>query len=245
MSSPMPRSRPSRRCCRPSGAPNGRCFSRSRWSIAIRGGVFTPSEVGAFAVVYAIVIGVFAHRELDLGSRMKRAFEHAISDIGLIMIIILMSGMVGFAIIFMQVPQADRRRMLTGSAIRHDRAFILFILLVAGLFVESTVLVLLLTPIFVPIVKQGRHRSGAFRHPDDDHRDARRHDAAGRRGMYTVCSLLDMPVEEYVVEFDPVCPGGACRGRLACVFPASGAVSAQPCDVSLAWGGGPELQPDQ
>ena len=45
---------------------------------------------------------------------MKRAFGHAISDIGMIMLIILMSGMVGFAIIFLQVPQAIRRWMLAG-----------------------------------------------------------------------------------------------------------------------------------
>src|SRR5690606_32747527 len=72
--------------------------------LTIRGGVFTPSEVGAFAVVYAFVVGFLAHRELDV-EKVKRAFAHAISDIGLIMIIILMSGMVGFAIIYMQVPQ--------------------------------------------------------------------------------------------------------------------------------------------
>ena len=41
--------------------------------LAIRGGVFTPSEVGAFAVVYALVIGFLAHRELTL-AKVWRAF---------------------------------------------------------------------------------------------------------------------------------------------------------------------------
>ena len=40
--------------------------------LAIRGGVFTPSEVGAFAVVYALVIGFLAHRELTLREGLAR-----------------------------------------------------------------------------------------------------------------------------------------------------------------------------
>ena len=33
--------------------------------VTIRVGLFTPSEAGAFAVVYAIGIGMFVYRELD------------------------------------------------------------------------------------------------------------------------------------------------------------------------------------
>lgn len=70
------------------------------------------------------------------------------------MLIILMSGMVGFAIIFLQVPQAISSWMLTGiSSPQAIVLIILLFLLIAGCFIESTVLVLLLTPIFVPIVK--------------------------------------------------------------------------------------------
>jgi len=50
--------------------------------ISIRGGLFTPSEVGAFAVVYAIIIGRFAHKVLTFET-IKRAFANALSDIGL------------------------------------------------------------------------------------------------------------------------------------------------------------------
>ncbi len=169
----------------------------------IRGGIFTPSEVGAFAVVYALVIGVFAHRELTF-ERIKRAFDHAISDIGLIMIIILMSGMVGFAIIFMQVPQEISSWMLTG--IDNPDVIVLLILLfllVAGCFIESTVLVLLLTPIFVPIVKH----IGI----DPVHFGILMMSIVTLGGMtppvgvamFAVCSLLDVKVEDYTVEALP------------------------------------------
>lgn len=71
---------------------------------SIRGGLFTPSEVGSAAVVYALAIGFFAHRELTF-AKVWKCFGQATSDIGLIMLIILMSGMIGYATIYMQVPQ--------------------------------------------------------------------------------------------------------------------------------------------
>lgn len=171
--------------------------------ISIRGGLFTPSEVGAFAVVYALLVGTLAHKELT-GARIKRAIEHAIGDIGMIMLIILMSGMVGFAITFLQVPQQVAGFLLGGitepTAIV---AVILGMLFVAGLFVESTVLVLLLTPIFVPIITDLGFDPvhfgilmmtlvtlGSMTPPVGV-------------AMYTVCSLLDCKVEEYVRESIP------------------------------------------
>lgn len=72
--------------------------------ITIRGGLFTPSEVGAFAVIYALFVGFLVHRDLTL-EKMFTAFRHAVSDIGMIMLIILMSGLIGYAIIFEQMPQ--------------------------------------------------------------------------------------------------------------------------------------------
>jgi len=171
--------------------------------LTIRGGVFTPSEVGAFAVVYAFVVGFLAHRELD-AAKVKRAFAHAISDIGLIMIIILMSGMVGFAIIYLQVPQGISEWMLTGLEEPHLIVLvILFFLLVAGLFIESTVLVLLLTPIFVPIVTQ----IGI----DPVHFGILMMSIVTLGGMtppvgvamFAVCSLMNVRIEEYTVEALP------------------------------------------
>lgn len=170
---------------------------------SIRGGVFTPSEVGAFAVVYAIAVGVLAHRSLGFAA-MRRAFAKAVSDIGLIMLIILMSGMIGFAIIFMQLPQQVAGVLLDGIANPHlIVAIILLSLFLAGLLFESTILVLLLTPIFVPII-----RSVGF---DPVHFGILMMTVVTLGSMtppvgvamYTVCSLLNCKVEDYVRESLP------------------------------------------
>ena len=172
--------------------------------VAIRGGIFTPSEVGAFAVVYAVAVGVLAHRELTMESFWE-ALGEGVLDVGVIMLIILFSGMVGYAIIFEQAPQTIAEGMLGLS--QNPLVVVMMVLVflfIAGLFVESTVLVLLLTPIFVPIITElgvdpvhfgilmmSIVTLGSMTPPVGV-------------AMYTVCSILNCPIEEYVIESLPL-----------------------------------------
>ncbi len=189
----------------------GESFWNAKWAIlfpialviTIRGGIFTPSEVGAFAVVYAVVVGFFAHKDMTL-EKLAHAFGHAISDIGMIMLIILMSGMVGFAIIFLQVPQSISHWMLAGLSEPHLIVLaILLFLLVSGFFVEATVLVLLLTPIFVPVITQ----IGI----DPVHFGILMMSIVTLGGMtppvgvamFAVCSIMNVKVEDYTLEALP------------------------------------------
>ncbi|MCO4318144.1 TRAP transporter large permease [Phyllobacterium sp. 21LDTY02-6] len=171
--------------------------------LAIRGGLFTPSEVGSAAVVYALVIGFFAHRQLTL-EEVWRSFGQATSDVGLIMLIILMSGMVGYATIYMQVPQELAGWMLAGISDPNLIVLVILVfLLVAGLALDSTVMVLLLTPIFVPIIVQlgmdpvhfgilmmSIVTLGGMTWPSGS-------------AMFAVCSLMNVSIEEYSIESIP------------------------------------------
>ncbi|WP_406032235.1 TRAP transporter large permease, partial [Treponema saccharophilum] len=65
--------------------------------VGIRFGVFTPSESGAFAVVYAIVVGKFIYKKLNW-KNFKEALITTIKDNGAIMLIIAMSGPFSYAI---------------------------------------------------------------------------------------------------------------------------------------------------
>ena len=120
------------------------------------------------------------------------------------MLIILMSGMVGFATIYLQVPQNLAKWMLAGIT---DPAVIVLVILVflllAGLALDSTVMVLLLTPIFVPIVvKVGMDpvhfgilmmsivTLGGMTWPSGS-------------AMFAVCALMDVSIEEYSMESIP------------------------------------------
>jgi tripartite ATP-independent transporter DctM subunit len=171
--------------------------------VGIRGGVFTPSEIGAFAVVYAVVVGVFLHRELTWETFWE-ALSEGVIDVGVIMLIIIMSGPVGYALIFEQTPQNMAQWFLGLS--QNPTAIVLLILvflLILGTALESTVMVLLLTPIFVPIVtKLGVDpvhfgilmmsivTLGSMTPPVGP-------------AMFAVCTILDTPMEEYTTESLP------------------------------------------
>jgi tripartite ATP-independent transporter DctM subunit len=171
--------------------------------VGIRFGIFTPSEAGAFCVLYALIIGLFVYREMTFKS-IWQVLEQSVGDIGMIMLIIMLSSMLGYAIIFDQVPQKMSSFMV---ALSDNPTIILFIILgflvVAGMFVESTVLVLLLTPIFVPVVTHigvdpvhfgilmmSIVTMGSMTPPVGV-------------AMFTVCGLLKCSTHEYVVEALP------------------------------------------
>jgi tripartite ATP-independent transporter DctM subunit len=186
--------------------------NRSKWAllfpvflvIGIRFGIFTPSEVGAFAVAYAILVGVFAYRELDW-KRFTEALGHSVTDIGMIMLIIMLSAMIGYVIALERVPQNAAEAIV---AITQDRNLLLTMLvafiLVLGMFLESTVITLLLTPILVPIVV----RAGI----DPVHFGLIMMTATTLGSMtppvgvamYTVCGLLNTSMDQYTREALPL-----------------------------------------
>ena len=197
----------------PTGAEVWRDFKASFWAVlfpvwllvGIRFGFFTPSEAGAFAVLYALIIGFFIYGELTLAT-LFNALTQSLRDIGMIMLIILFSGTFGYVITFERVPQSIAEFSLTAIT---DPTVLLFVisgfLLVLGMLVEATVLVMLLTPILRARHHGGRHRPGAFRAGDDDARDVRRHDAAGGRvSMFTVCGILNCSYKDYTVQMIPL-----------------------------------------
>jgi len=169
----------------------------------IRFGLFTPTEAGAFAGVYALAIGVFFYKELTW-EKFKRTLEYTIVDIGSIMLIIAMSGIFGYGLAYERIGDAFSGFML---GITNNPQILLLIIMgavfIAGMFIESVVIILLFTAILLPMVSQVGvdpvHFGlvfmlmvvlGLVTPPV-------------AVSMYTVCSILDCPVEEYTKECVP------------------------------------------
>lgn len=171
--------------------------------VGIRFGLFSASEAGAFAVVYAILVGFLIHREMNWKSFIK-AVEQSVVDNATILLIISTSSILGYLITYERVPQ-NAAEFLIGLTENPILLLILILsfLLFAGMFVESTVMVLLLTPIFLPIVKQLGF--------DPVHFGILMMTIVTFGGMtppvgvtmYTVCSITGVPIEEYVKEAIP------------------------------------------
>jgi tripartite ATP-independent transporter DctM subunit len=165
--------------------------------VGIRFGLFTPSEAGAFAVVYALIIGKFVYKELTW-KKFLEAPRISFRDNGAIMLIIAFSGPFSYAITYVHLPVTlsnfifgitDNPQVLT--------LIMLGFLFISGMFVDSNVNFLLLTPIFLPMVtKVGMDpvhfgvlmativTLGVMTPP------------AGS-ALYTVCGIIDCPPEEY------------------------------------------------
>lgn len=120
--------------------------------LGLRFGVFTPSEIGAFAVVYALVVGMFAYRVLKRSS-LKEALEGSLVDVGAVMLLLALSAVFGYGIVFERVPEVISNWMLGIT----DNAHLVMILIVVfvlavGTFIEGGPLIIMLTPIFLPLV---------------------------------------------------------------------------------------------
>ena len=73
--------------------------------VGIRFGICTPSEAGAFAVVYAILIGVFVYREMSWQS-FRKALLMSMMDNAAVMMLVAMSGPFSYAVTYVNLPQA-------------------------------------------------------------------------------------------------------------------------------------------
>jgi tripartite ATP-independent transporter DctM subunit len=171
--------------------------------VGLRMGVFTPSEIGAFAVVYAIFIGFFMHRQLTGGSFVE-GLRDSLSDVGAVMFLIALSAIMSYGIVYDQVPDTISQAIL-GLSENAEVVMILIVLfvLVAGFVIDSTVLIIMLTPIFLPVMNQlGADpvhfgiifiiaaTVGNFTPPVG-------------AAMYAVCSILKTSVGEYARESVP------------------------------------------
>lgn len=138
----------------------GESFLASLWAlmfpvilvIGFRFGIFTATEGGAFLVIYALVIGRFVYRELTL-ARVREALEGTVHDLGMIMLLIMMAGVLGYAITLERAPQqiAEAVTGLTSDPVA-ILALVVALLVISGMFLEGAANILLVTPIVMPVL---------------------------------------------------------------------------------------------
>lgn len=120
----------------------------------IYGGIFTPTESAVVATVYALFVGKFIYKELNYEVTMT-AFKDAVLVIGATLF------MVGLATSFASYLAMERIPIRIGGFIlgyAHSKFLVLLfmniIFLIIGCFVDNISSTIILTPIFLPIVKQ-------------------------------------------------------------------------------------------
>ncbi|SDM30812.1 TRAP transporter, DctM subunit [Modicisalibacter muralis] len=120
----------------------------------IRIGVFTPTEAGAIAVLYSLIIGVFVYKEMGFGTIAFATRESLLASVNVLFIIAVASGFARF-LTWQQVPQEIA--MLLSSQVGSAMLFLLLanlILLVLGMFLEGNAILIVLSPLLAPVAAQ-------------------------------------------------------------------------------------------
>lgn len=118
----------------------------------IYGGIFTSTEAAVVAVVYGLVVGLFVYKEIkwkDLGS----IFTSSATLTAAIMLIIATANAFGYLMTRENIPQEIAQFMLgiTDSTVITLLIINVF-LLILGTFMETSVIIILLTPILLPVI---------------------------------------------------------------------------------------------
>lgn len=135
-------------------------FRKSIWGILmpliILGGIFTgyftPSEAAAVAVIYGILVSAFVYRDMSLKKLCKIMIGSAKTS-AVIMIIIACSGVFGWVLANWKIPEQVATAILSVSSNKYIILFLIaIIVLIAGIFMETSSAVILLTPVFLPLI---------------------------------------------------------------------------------------------
>lgn len=119
----------------------------------IRFGIFTPTEAAGIGVAYALFIGLFVYRQLTLSSIIALLRETT-EMTGSILLVIAAASVFGWVLTVEQVPQLVVNG-ITGATDSAIVALILIMLavLVLGTFMESIAIILILAPVFMPVLR--------------------------------------------------------------------------------------------
>ncbi len=116
-------------------------------------GKFTASEAAAVAVVYALLVSFLVYRDMTF----KKLFEimaGSAKTSAVIMIIIACSGPFGWVLASYKIPEAIAGSILGVSTNQYVLLFMIaLVIIIAGVFMETSSAIIILTPVFLPLVQ--------------------------------------------------------------------------------------------
>jgi len=117
----------------------------------IYGGVFTPTEASAVAVLYALIVGMLIYREIGLQD-LAAVLRKSVISSAVIMFIIANAGLFAFLITRAGVPDAIGHWL--EQTLQSPHWFLLGVnaaLFVIGMFIETSAAIIVLGPILAPV----------------------------------------------------------------------------------------------
>jgi C4-dicarboxylate transporter, DctM subunit len=117
----------------------------------IYGGVFTPTEASAVAVIYALFVGMVVYGEIKIPD-LAPIFKKSVVSSSVIMFIIANAGLFAFLITRAGVPDAIGQYLK--EVLQSPMLFLLGVnmaLFLIGMFIETSAAIIVLAPILAPV----------------------------------------------------------------------------------------------
>ena len=123
--------------------------------LGMRFGMFTPSEGGAVAVLYCIIIGRFVYKKLSLREHLVPILLDSIAGTSSVVLIMVAANVFGYYMTWINLPRVVATAML--SLTTNKWLFLMacnVILLIMGMFLEGGAALMIITPLLLPVARQ-------------------------------------------------------------------------------------------
>ncbi len=118
----------------------------------IRFGAFSATEAGAIAILYTLILGLVIYREMKM-SQLVSAFLETVYTASSVLIIIAAGSAFAWILTLEQIPQTMTTLMVEYVPSKFIFFIVVFLfLIVVGMFVEGNITIIVLTPLFMPML---------------------------------------------------------------------------------------------
>jgi len=137
-------------------------FKEASWALVmpliiiggIVSGIFTPTEAGAIAVVYAFIVGMFVYREFTLKD-LPKILQKSAGMTAMSLLIVAGAAIFSFLVAYAKVPQAVIAFLTSLTSSKYVIMILLVIfLLIVGMFIETIAATIIVAPILLPVAAQ-------------------------------------------------------------------------------------------
>ncbi|MCC8056669.1 TRAP transporter large permease [Cloacibacillus sp.] len=120
----------------------------------IYGGIFTPTESAAVACIYSLFVGFFVYKELNVKNTYISFYEAGTTS-AMVLLIIATATAMGWILTTEQVPLRIAEALSSLAQSRYSLLlFLNIMLLVTGCLMEPNAAIIILGPIFLPLLQQ-------------------------------------------------------------------------------------------
>ncbi|MCF0123524.1 MAG: TRAP transporter large permease [Ruminiclostridium sp.] len=138
----------------------GHAFKEGIWALlmpviilgGIFGGIFSPTEAAAVAVVYALIISLFVYKDMKF-SELPKVFVDASVSTATIMVMVGLSKASSYVVVTSGLPQQLTKLFTDMTSSKVIILILLNILfLIIGMLMEANAAIIMMTPILLPLL---------------------------------------------------------------------------------------------